>query len=200
MSLSSNTLLTHMFPSLTKSSVLKSVALAMLGSVLLTLSAKIQIPLAPVKISMQSFVVILLGCMYGSRLALATVMLYLAEGALGLPVFQGTPDRGIGLAYMVGPTGGYLVGFALAAYSVGKAAELGFGRTVISAGLLFILGAILIDIPGVLWLALLAGQKVAVSVFLSYQPAFILKTALGATLVPALWHLGPRFFGSDQTK
>ena len=73
---------------------------------------------------MQTFVVLMIGMAFGSRLGVATVLLYLAEGAAGLPVFAGTPEKGIGIAYMMGTTGGYLLGFVLAAGIVGALATL----------------------------------------------------------------------------
>ena len=88
---------------------LRAVVLALAGSLLLWASAKVQVPFYPVPITMQTGVVLLLGIAYGPRLAVATVLLYIAEGAVGLPVFAGTPERGIGLPYILGPTGGYIV-------------------------------------------------------------------------------------------
>src|ERR1700736_872176 len=84
--------------------------LALLGSLALTVSAKLQVPFYPVPMTMQSLVVLLIGLAFGWRLGTATVLLYLGEGLAGLPVFAGTPEKGIGLAYMMGPTGGYLAG------------------------------------------------------------------------------------------
>ncbi len=95
--------------------LLRGLVLAVAGTALLTVSAKIQIPFYPVPMTMQTFVVLALGMAYGWRLGGATLLLYLAEGATGLPVFAGTPEKGIGLAYMLGGTGGYLAGFVLAA-------------------------------------------------------------------------------------
>src|SRR5947209_549651 len=92
---------------------LRFAVLAGLGSLALTLSAKLQVPFYPVPMTMQSLVVLLIGLGFGWRLGTATVLLYLAEGLAGLPVFAGTPEKGIGLAYMMGPTGGYLAGFVL---------------------------------------------------------------------------------------
>jgi biotin transport system substrate-specific component len=89
------------------------------GSLLLTLSAKVQVPFWPVPMTLQTGAVLLLAILMGPRLALATVALYLAQGAVGLPVFAGTPAKGLGLAYMAGPTGGYLLGFAVAAVLTG---------------------------------------------------------------------------------
>jgi len=88
---------------------LRWIALAVLGTALLTLSAKINIPFYPVPLTMQTFVVLAIGMAYGPRLGVATLLLYLAEGAVGLPVFAGTPEKGIGVAYMMGTTGGYLL-------------------------------------------------------------------------------------------
>src|SRR5690349_15200312 len=108
--------------------VIRWAVLALAGSLLLTASAKAQVPMWPVPMTMQSFVVLVIGMAYGARLAGATVALYLLEGALGLPVFAGTPEKGIGLAYMAGPTGGYLAGFAVAAVAMGWLAERGWDR------------------------------------------------------------------------
>src|SRR5712672_4648101 len=80
------------------------------GLLLLTLSAKIQIPLWPVPMTMQTYVILVIAMAYGTRLGVATVVAYLLAGAVGLPVFAGTPEKGIGVPYMLGPTGGYLVG------------------------------------------------------------------------------------------
>lgn len=187
MNLPSTILLAQWLPAFKRTSLGQAAILAFLGSLVLTLSAKIQVPLYPVKISMQSFTVILLGCLYGARLGSATVALYLLEGALGLPVFQGTPDRGLGLPYMVGPTGGYLVGFLAACFTVGYLSEKGWGRSFKTSFFLFLIGALLIDFFGVTWLAYLMGFSVAKATYLSYQYAFLLKTALGTALLPSLW-------------
>jgi biotin transport system substrate-specific component len=98
---------------------------AVAGSILLTLSAKISIPFYPVPLTMTTFVVIGLGLALGARLGSAAVALYLFQGALGLPVFAGTPEKGIGLAYMMGPTGGYLLGYLVAAYALARWRNVG---------------------------------------------------------------------------
>ena len=102
--------------------------LAVIGSVLLALSAKAKVVLGPVDLSLQSLVVLLIAASYGSRLGVATLLLYMLEGALGYPVFQSTPEKGIGLAYMMGSTGGYLAGFVVMAAIVGFAADRGWDR------------------------------------------------------------------------
>ena len=94
-------------------SLIKSLFLAILGTIILAASAKIKIPFWPVPMTMQTFVVLLLGVLYGWKLGLFTVSLYLLEGIAGLPVFAGTPEKGVGLVYFTGPTMGYLIGFLL---------------------------------------------------------------------------------------
>jgi biotin transport system substrate-specific component len=104
--------------------------LVVAGSIVLALSSKISVPFWPVPMTMQPLAVLLIGMLGGARIGLATVALYLAEGALGLPVFSGTPEKGIGLVYMAGPTGGYLVGFALSAVVTGALADRGWARSI----------------------------------------------------------------------
>ncbi|TIR83027.1 MAG: biotin transporter BioY, partial [Mesorhizobium sp.] len=93
--------------------------LALAGTLLLTLSAKTKVVLGPVDISLQTLAVLLIASAFGMRLAVATLLLYLAEGAFGLPVFQGTPEKGLGIAYILGSTGGYLAGFVVMAAIAG---------------------------------------------------------------------------------
>lgn len=149
--------------------MLRAVLLAVLGSALLTLSAKLQVPFYPVPMTMQTLVVLLIGLAFGAGLGVATVLLYLAEGTVGLPVFAGTPEKGIGLAYMLGPTGGYLVGFVLAAAITGWIAER--RRDAAGLALAVVAGMIAIYTPGVLWLAHIVG----------------FDTALELGLVPFVW-------------
>ena len=98
----------------------KVILVAVLGTLLLTISAKIKIPFYPVPMTMQTFVVLFLGITLGPRIGLLTVSLYLFEGIFGLPVFAGTPEKGIGLVYFAGPTMGYLIGFLVAVYFSGS--------------------------------------------------------------------------------
>ncbi len=99
--------------------LLKYLFIAILGSILLTISAKIKIPFYPVPMTMQTFVVLFLGISLGYRLGLLTVSLYLLEGIFGLPVFSNSPEKGIGLVYFTGPTMGYLIGFLFAVFFIG---------------------------------------------------------------------------------
>ena len=96
--------------------LIKSIFVVVLGSILLTISAKVKIPFYPVPMTMQTFVVLLLGLSFGYKIGLSAVGLYLLEGIVGLPVFSNSPERGIGLVYFTGPTMGYLIGFLSACY------------------------------------------------------------------------------------
>ena len=161
----------------------RALILALMGTLLLWASAKIKVPMWPVPMTLQTFVVLALGAAYGWRLAAATIILYLAEGALGLPVFAGTPERGLGLAYMMGPTAGYLTGFVLAAVAVGWLVERGFGRSPVKALLAMLAGQALMFTPGVAWLAvgLNMGWSKAVAVGLApFLLGDAVKTALAA--------------------
>ena len=96
--------------------IFKSIIVIFFGSILLAISAKIKIPFYPVPMTMQTFVVILLGISFGYKIALTTISLYLLEGIAGIPVFSNSPERGVGFAYFTGPTMGYLIGFLSAGY------------------------------------------------------------------------------------
>lgn len=165
--------------------------LAVAGTVLLTASAKVQIPFYPVPMTMQTFVVVLMGPLLGWRLAGATVLLYLLQGAAGLPVFAGTPERGIGLAYMAGPTGGYLVGFVLAAATVGVLAERGWDRRIPTTLAAMALGTAIIFACGVLWLGALVGwsEPVLALGVTPFLPGAAFKIALAAAVLPLAWRL-----------
>ncbi len=169
--------------------LLRAVVLALAGSILMTLSAKIQIPFWPVPLTMQTFVVLVLGMAYGWRLGAATMMLYLVEGACGLPVFAGTPEKGIGLAYMVGPTGGYLAGFVLAAALCGWLAERGWDRSIVRVAAAMIIGHALILGLGTAWLSNLIGLEKGIQFGLApFWSATIFKTALAMAALPLAWH------------
>lgn len=168
-----------------------SLALVAVGTLLLTLSAKAHVPFYPVPMTMQTFMVLLLGFTLGARLAGLTVLAYLAEGLAGLPVFSGTPERGIGLAYLVGPTGGYLFGFLLAAVATGFLAERSFDRSIVKAAIAALLGMLLIYAPGLLWLGTVIGWDKPVLEFglFPYLTGEVFKLMLLACLLPAAWKL-----------
>lgn len=163
-------------------------ALAVLGSLALAASAKLQVPFYPVPMTMQSLVVLLLGMAYGWRLGAATVLLYLVEGALGLPVFAGTPEKGIGIAYMMGPTGGYLLGFVFAAALTGWLAERGWDRSLWRSAVALSLGHAVLFLAGLAWLAVFLGWPRAVEFgLMPFLVGTLVKTALGVALVRAGW-------------
>jgi biotin transport system substrate-specific component len=163
----------------------RNAALAIGGALALALSAKVQVPFTPVPMTLQTLVVLALGAAYGARLATATIALYLLEGLLGLPVFAGALA---GPAYMVGPTGGFLAGFLLAAALVGSLAERGWDR---SWGLLLAamaLGHVAIFALGFAWLAILIGPEKAFMLGVApFALATIVKTLLACALVGAAW-------------
>lgn len=175
--------------------MLRKAALVALGSVALWISAKIQVPFYPVPLTMQTFIVLAIGMAFGMRLGALTVALYLAEGMLGLPVFAGTPEKGIGLAYMVGPTGGYLLGYLVAAGVVGFLAERGFDRSVAKTAVAMMAGNLVIYAFGLLWLGAIVGWDKPVLAW--GMTPFLLgdgaKLLLAAMLLPAIWRvLGSR--------
>jgi biotin transport system substrate-specific component len=156
------------------------------GSLLLWLSAKTKVVLGPVDLSLQTLAVLLIGATFGLRLGMATLLLYLAEGAAGLPVFQSTPEKGIGLAYMVGPTGGFLAGFVVMAAIVGWAVERGWGRSIVKLVVAMLVAEIVMMAMGWSWLAALigAGKSWQFGVAPFIVPDLI-KVALAAALTVA---------------
>jgi biotin transport system substrate-specific component len=168
------------------SGVLRSLVLVALGTALLTLSAKINLPLPYVPMTLQTLIVLMIGAAYGWRLGTVTVLAYLAEGAIGLPVFAGPIG---GLAPFFGPTGGYLIGFAIAAFVTGWLGERGWDRSVPMLFVAMALGHIIILAAGFAWLAF--GMKLGVDKawlvgIVPFLAASVIKNALGAALVPAL--------------
>jgi biotin transport system substrate-specific component len=140
--------------SLKQSKLLKYVFLALIGSIILAISSKIKIPFYPVPMTMQTLIVLLIGIVFGWKLGLATVSLYLFEGIIGLPVFSGSPEKGIGLIYFTGPTMGYLLGFLVAVYFSGRFV---YDNNLINNFLKLLLATSFIYILGITWLGNLIG-------------------------------------------
>ena len=140
--------------SLKQSKLLKYVFLALIGSIILAVSSKIKIPFYPVPMTMQTLIVLVIGIGFGWKLGLATVGLYLFEGIIGLPVFSGSPEKGIGLIYFTGPTMGYLLGFLVAVYVSGKFI---YDNNLILNFLKLMLATSFIYILGISWLGSLIG-------------------------------------------
>ncbi|MCY0149707.1 biotin transporter BioY [Hoeflea sp. G2-23] len=164
---------------------------ALAGSMLLTLSAKFAIPFYPVPLTMTTFVVIGLGLALGPRLGTAAVALYLLQGAAGLPVFTGTPEKGLGLLYMAGPTGGYLLGFLLAAFVAGTLAERGMDRSPLLAFVAALFAGAIIYLPGLLWLGTLLGWDKPILAWglMPFILGDLAKAALAAMVFPAAWSM-----------
>jgi biotin transport system substrate-specific component len=162
------------------------VLLVIAGSILLWLSAKAKVVLGPVDLSLQTLAVLLIAATFGFRLGIATLLLYLAQGAAGLPVFQSTPEKGIGLAYMVGPTGGYLAGFLAMAAIVGWAVDQGWGRNILKLFGAMLVAEIVMMALGFGWLAYLIGADKAWQFgVVPFIVPDLIKVALAALLVPA---------------
>jgi len=174
--------------------LVRNTVLAIAGSIALWISAKIQVPFYPVPMTMQTFVVLVIGMAYGWPLAGATLLLYLVEGAAGLPVFAGTPERGIGLAYMIGPTGGYLIGFLAAAVAVGWLAERGWGRNPGRTLVAVLVGMAITYLFGLAWLGSAIGWDKPVLAFglTPFLPAEAFKVVLAVVTLPLAWRLARR--------
>ncbi|WP_413717100.1 biotin transporter BioY [Silicimonas sp. MF1-12-2] len=170
---------------------LKRLALLVAGVAALTVSAKVQITTVPVPVTLQMLVVMVIGASYGPRLAGATLASYLALGFQGLPVFAGAVA---GPAYFAGPTGGYLVGFLLAAVLVGALARAGWDRSPVSMALAMAAGILAVYVPGVVWLAASWGAALGWENWYAYGvKTFIwvdaLKLVVAVIAFPAIWKL-----------
>jgi len=184
------------------SPVVQAVVLALAGTAVLALSAKIKVPFYPVPMTLQTFAVMALAAAYGSRLAVVTVILYLFEGALGLPVFTNTPPAVAGPAYFLGPTGGFLIGFVALAWIVGSAADRGWDRSIPKLFAAMIAADAVVFVLGFIWLAWFAvlssgghGLGAASALKFGLVPfllADLLKISLAALAVPACWRLVDR--------
>ncbi|HRW14632.1 MAG: biotin transporter BioY [Rhodobacteraceae bacterium] len=167
--------------------------LVALGVAIHIAAAKIAVPVwpSPVPITMGSFAVLMLGAAYGPRLGLATILVYMGLGAFGWDVFAGTSAELNGIEYMMGGTGGYLVGWVLATLALGLAARRGWDRSIGGMAAAMAIGTVLVYVPGILWLGVLYGWDKPILEWGLY-PFLIgdaLKLALAALIMPALWKL-----------
>ena len=165
--------------------IVKTISIIVIGSILLTISAKIKIPFYPIPMTMQTFVILLIGVTLGYKMGLATVGLYLFEGIIGLPVFASSPEKGIGIAYFIGPTMGYLIGFLVAVYFAGL---FKYDKGIINTFLKLIFSVSFIYILGLVWLGVLIGWDKPIFK-LGAQPfllAELLKILLLLFLTPML--------------
>ena len=178
----------------TQTQIAKKLLVVFLGSIILTISAKIKIPFyfLPVPMTMQTFVVLFLGIGFGYKIGLMTVILYLMEGIFGLPVFSNSPEKGVGVAYFTGPTMGYLIGFLLAVFLIGyfrlddwtkknkenvKLFFINFIKLIIAVSTIYLFG--------LLWLSNLIGFEKALLFGLKpFWLAELFKISILALLVP----------------
>jgi len=185
-------------PTRTLPAWLYDVALVVAGSVLIAASAKVSfvLPRNLVPITGQTFAVLLIGALYGSRRGVATVLAYLAEGAAGIPVFAG---KGAGVAYMMGPTGGYLIGFVVAAAIVGWLAQRGWDRRFGTTVVAMTLATTAIFFCGMLWpgYRMLPGGLWTAGI-LPFLPGAIIKIVLAAALLPSGWKLLAKLQAADR--
>jgi biotin transport system substrate-specific component len=167
----------------------RQVGLVIGFSLLTALSAQIVIPIGPVPITGQTFAVLLTGALLGSRLGAITMIVYLLEGAVGLPFFSGGHG---GILHLMGPTGGYLVAFPAGAFITGAFAEHGWDRKFLTSAAAMAIGSIVIMLSGWLWFSLVMKTSPAITLFatvLKFIPGDIIKISLAAAVLPSGWKL-----------
>ncbi|CUH47861.1 biotin transporter BioY [Ruegeria atlantica] len=169
----------------------KQVVLVALGILALAIAAKIKVPMWPVPITMGTFAVLTIGTAYGTRLGLVTMLGYLLIGALGFDVFAGSSAEKFGLTYMMGGTGGYLVGYLLATVLLGALAARGWDRSFGKMALALVLANVVIYVPGLLWLGQLYGwdQPILQWGLTPFLVGDAIKLVLAALLIPGLWKM-----------
>ena len=176
-------LIDRIFPTNGISTYIKNIILILFATLLLAVSSKVQVPFWPVPMTMQTFVVFLVGMSYGWRLSFLTLFAYIVEGALGLPVFA----TGAGLAYLIGPTAGYIYGMLLAAIVIGFLSEKGFSNTYFMSLVSLLIGSVIIFTLGVVYLGSIIGYDKAINFgLLPFIPSELFKIALAVALIPSL--------------
>ncbi|MEL6618874.1 MAG: biotin transporter BioY [Pseudomonadota bacterium] len=175
----------------------KQAVLLVVGVLLLAVAAKIKVPMWPVPVTMGTFAVLTIGAAYGARLGLATIMAYMIVGAVGFDVFAGSSAETAGLTYMMGGTGGYLLGYVLATVALGALAQRGWDRSVGWMALAMVLGNVLIYVPGLIWLGQLYGWDKPILAWglTPFLPGDAIKLALAALILPLAWKLVGRARG-----
>jgi biotin transport system substrate-specific component len=179
--------------------IAQEVVLVLAGTALIAIAAKIKVPFYPVPMTLQTLAIMLIAASYGFRLGTVTVIAYLGEGLLGLPVFTNTPPAAAGPLYFLGPTGGFLLGFVVLAMVVGYLADRGWDRSVVRLFIAIFAGQVVLFALGFTWLAWFAQlssgamglgvEKALVAGVTPFIWAGLLKGALAAFLVPAAWSL-----------
>ena len=183
--MSNNSLINNLLPlNNINNKILKIIFYVLFGTLLLAVSSKVQVPFWPVPMTMQTFVVLIIAMMYGWKLSLLTLIAYLIEGAVGLPVFA----KGGGLLYLIGPTAGYLYGMVIAAAVIGYFADLGYGKSIIKCIIPLGIGTIIIFVCGIGDLSSIIGFDKAIAAgLLPFIPSELFKIALAAFIIPTIW-------------
>jgi len=183
--MSNNSLINNLLPlNNINNKILKIIFYVLFGTLLLAVSSKVQVPFWPVPMTMQTFVVLIIAMMYGWKLSLLTLIAYLIEGAVGLPVFA----KGGGLLYLIGPTAGYLYGMVIAAAVIGYFADLGYGKSIIKCIIPLGIGTIIIFVCGIGYLSSIIGFDKAIAAgLLPFIPSELFKIALAAFIIPTIW-------------
>jgi biotin transport system substrate-specific component len=180
---------------LPRSGLVADALLVLAGAALVALAAQVRIPFDPVPITGSTFAVLLVGASFGAVRATSSLSLYVALGILGAPVYTGQSS---GWEYFTGATGGYLLGFVLAAGVVGYLAERGWDRRLSSAIAAMLTGSVLIYAVGLPWLAVTADLDFAQTLekgLALFVPGDLVKLYLAAALLPAAWRAVERFRG-----
>ncbi len=167
--------------------ILRKVAMVLFGSVLVAMSAQISVPMYPVPMTLQTLAISLIGLTYGARLAAATLVVYLGQGLMGFPVFAG---GAAGAAYALGPTGGFLAGFVLMAWATGYLVERGLNRGFLRLFAAALIPALLLFVPGVLWLWTITPLDLQAAIWAGaapFQLGGLVKSAVAALIVTGAW-------------
>lgn len=169
--------------------IVMQLILVLVGIGLLALSAKVKVPMIPVPMTMGTFAVLSIGVAYGPRLGLVTIIGYMLVGALGFDVFAGSSPENFGMSYMMGSTGGYLLGYVLAVVFLGWAARQGWDRSIFKMAGALIVGNVIIYAPGLIWLATLYGwdQPILAWGLTPFLIGDLVKLGLAALILPAVW-------------
>ena len=179
----STVLINRILPTEGTTTYIKNILLILFGTLLLAVSAKVQVPFWPVPMTMQTFVVFLIGMTYSVRLSFLTLLAYLIEGAIGIPVFA----AGGGIMYLMGPTAGYLYGMLIAVIVISYFANHGYGSSYIKSALALILGSFFIFAIGILYLGSIIGYSKALQAgLIPFIPSEIFKIALAVAIIPTI--------------
>ena len=177
--------------------LLKKAVLVMAGIAFLAIAAKIKVPMFPVPMTMGTFAVLTMGAAYGERLGLVTILGYMLIGALGFDIFAGSSAENFGLTYMMGGTGGYLVGYVLAVLALGTLARAGWDRSAPKMAGAMLLGNVLIYVPGLIWLGMLYGWDKPILQWglTPFLLGDVLKLVMAGIILPLAWKMVGRARG-----